>query len=416
MSEINPNTPVQTEGTVQSRANSAVSFSDIEAIDDEISGKPASKAKPTGGVKKSAVKSPVDVSADDDDSGDEPSEAVEQKDETGSKAKEKTDKAAKPTKESEDTPEKAKPEQAAKPRTFKFKNGEENVAISSNAVVGVKVAGRDEEVKLEDLVNEYSGKTNWTRKYQELDKDKMMFHEERNGLNDRIETLFKKSSENPELAWDYLCELSGKDPVEVKEGLIRSMIKEILPLARMDEGEIETWIGDRKRDWRDAKHAHREESVKQQAQQAQVQQSRRQVQEQYAIAGEEFEQAEANANAWLKAQGANERATPEQIAYVHRAEMAKDVVHQICPHLAQRDDFSKIMGEITSDLVKNPGMTKEKLGAMLDKVFNDGQAGNEGAKRIARKVQRATDLEGDQSLTSPRPSKNKSDATFFSDI
>jgi uncharacterized membrane protein len=147
--------------------------------------------------------------------GEDEKEAVEKdaKDKPGTKAKE-TDKN--------------------KVRTFKFKHGESEFDLSPESMVDVKVDGKLESHKLQDLIDNFSAKTNWSRKYQEL-------HQERTSLQDVVNRLHNEFVQkgDPFTAIEVLAEAIGADPLKVRKELTQGLLKQADSLASLSPEERE---------------------------------------------------------------------------------------------------------------------------------------------------------------------------------
>ena len=57
-------------------------------------------------------------------------------------------------------------------KNLRMKMGEELFNVASDATFKVKVDGKSEEVPLQELINNYSGKTAWDKKFTEIGKEK----------------------------------------------------------------------------------------------------------------------------------------------------------------------------------------------------------------------------------------------------
>lgn len=114
--------------------------------------------------------------------------------------------------------------QKESPKLYKFKNGEAEVSIPSDLKIQVKINGKDEDVTFEELRNEYSGKVAWSRKYNELDKERKTFYTEKGQLNSGLKDIHKMATTgNPQGAIFKIAEAIGAEPVKVWKDLVEQI-------------------------------------------------------------------------------------------------------------------------------------------------------------------------------------------------
>jgi len=126
--------------------------------------------------------------------------------------------------EDEEQPTISDKEVEADLKLMKARMGDAEYDMPEDALFTQKVNGEDTEVTLRDLLNNYSGKVDYTRKYNEFGKEKQGLQKEKYEFDNRINTFVSKASENKLDALAYLAETAGADPVafikEFKQGLI----------------------------------------------------------------------------------------------------------------------------------------------------------------------------------------------------
>lgn len=149
-------------------------------------------------------------------------EPVEEEVEEPKAAKESTDKELTDPKEAIKEALKAKgasKEEAEKVKLYKIKQGESELELRADTEVEVLVNGKPEKAPIQELINNYSGRTHVSREFSRLDQDRKKLDETRADLQSAVDNLYKLSVEdkNPEGAIMYLAELMGADPLEVRE-------------------------------------------------------------------------------------------------------------------------------------------------------------------------------------------------------
>jgi len=218
MSEINESTVNTGEPIVKTGSTAdAISFDQLEAITDS-KGKPHQDEVPKA---RSAIQKK-------DENGDDIEKKAKKQDkELDDDEPPKVDKTK--VKDGEEDPD------APKIKTLKMKNGDEDLEVPSGAKIKVKVAGKEEDVDLQTLVNEYSGKTNWGRKFQELDTERKTFQAERQDLQSGIDELFDLAvtKNQPMDAVQMLSEMLGGDGIKTVTDLRERMFKEFEEYSKL---------------------------------------------------------------------------------------------------------------------------------------------------------------------------------------
>lgn len=385
-----PSTPNETAGAdrkVQSRANSNVRFDDHVAMAEaEEAAKP--KPKKTEPKKESKDEKPSKPKAkerevsegeeveDDSHEGDEGGEANAGKPESKSPEESRDDKK---DKEGDKKPPKAK--------AHKFRSGDETVSLKGDSVINVPISGKDTEVTLQSLVDNYSGKVAYDRKFTELDHREKAHAKAVSDLDTMANDLFSKSKENPEEAWDFLSELTGQDPVQIKMDILKGHIQHLEEYFALPEGAArETWLKDQERAFTDRKYSRRDAAEKQKKDNEAKTVQERRLREDYGISEEEFATAQRMASDYLKKQGSKEPATMRQILYANRFGMAMSAIESAVPHLANHEKLDSIVDDIVNDAMRDPTLTRERIEKLLREVWGTQEDDKAGLKRLGRKV------------------------------
>jgi hypothetical protein len=121
--------------------------------------------------------------------------------------------------------------------------------IDSDSTLKVKVDGELVDVPVQELLNNYSGKTAWDKKFTEIGKEKKVLETERNTLTKQKEQLLthlnealgpiKDKNKNPLDSLLYLVEMSGEDPYAAYRRIMEANLDEISSLMDMTEVERE---------------------------------------------------------------------------------------------------------------------------------------------------------------------------------
>jgi hypothetical protein len=141
-------------------------------------------------------------------------------------------------------------------KNLRMKMGDELFNVASDATFKVKVDGKSEEVPLQELINNYSGKTAWDKKFTEIGKEKKEVQFEKNTLEREKQVLknhinnaltpIKDPKKNPMDSLLYLVEMSGEDPYNAYRRIMESNLDELGKLLDMTEVERELYFHKKK--------------------------------------------------------------------------------------------------------------------------------------------------------------------------
>jgi hypothetical protein len=140
-----------------------------------------------------------------------------------------------------------KDEEKRDSKKLRMRMGEELFNVDSDASFKVKVDGKNEDVPLQELINNYSGKTAWDKKFTEIGKEKKYLETEKAQVSKQSEELkkhvhaalapLKSKDGNPMDSLLYLVEMSGEDPYNAYRRIMESNLEELGKL--MDMGDVE---------------------------------------------------------------------------------------------------------------------------------------------------------------------------------
>ena len=110
------------------------------------------------------------------------------------------------------------------------KYNDEETEIAANSVFRHKIDGEEVDVELQELLNNYSGKVSYEKKFQDLAGRKKEFEEFKDSYDQDIQdifgvlTSFKESMQNNDAmgALNHFAAFSGMKPYEFQESLITS--------------------------------------------------------------------------------------------------------------------------------------------------------------------------------------------------
>ena len=201
---INPNTPVvgETTPTETTAGDGPRTFEELER---------AMQSKKQADRHAEPKKETSSKKGDDDAKGDKSKDLSSDTDK-GKKAQSEK-KESKGAKEKEDD---APEEEAPKPKkTLKYKRGEEEADLDEDVVFTALINGKPEEVTIRDLINNYSGKVNWDRKYSESHRKGQEFESKYTQVQNKIKAAFEEK--DPELRMWKMAEVANVDPIKFKK-------------------------------------------------------------------------------------------------------------------------------------------------------------------------------------------------------
>jgi hypothetical protein len=154
------------------------------------------------------------------------------KKESTSKKEPKESKESKEPKEAD-----GKKEEQAKleAKKIKAKMLDKEYELEDEAVVTVKVDGKDVEVPIKDLLSNYSGKTAWDKRFSELDKERKMYLKTKDETEGRIKEIFNE--QDPEMRFYKMAQLAGSNPLEVRRKFLEENLNLLEKWYSMSDDE-----------------------------------------------------------------------------------------------------------------------------------------------------------------------------------
>lgn len=312
---------------------------------------------------------------------DKAKEETEEKEEKEEKKVKKEEKEEKKVKDSLEKEEKA--EDGEKKPKLRMKMNEELYNVNSDATFKVKIDGKVEEVPVQELINNYSGKTAWDKKFTELGKEKKTLETEKASLTKEKSALIdhlnrtlaplKNKEANPMDSLMYLVEMSGEDPYNAYRRIMEANLNELSSLLDMTEVERELYFH-KKKDELYGKVAKQRYSKEQEEKSFnQVLQKVDALRQAYNVSEDEFVDASEELESLLKGQGLDaDGVTEEQI--VDYASLK--------PHIATvrgliepfEDNISEEKyGDVVANLarsLRNGDIDKEGISKLLKRNFS----------------------------------------------
>lgn len=252
--------------------------------------------------------------------------------------------------------------------------------IDSQSTMPVKIDGKVEEVPVQELINNYSGKTAWDKKFTEIGKEKKTLEFEKseiqnqkNILTDHVNkalTPLKDPSKNPLDSLLYLVEMSGEDPYAAYRRIMEANLEELTSLIDMDETERELYFHKKKDELHGKVAKQRNERLTKEQTFNQVVQKVNQLRQAHNVTEDEFVEASEELEESFKAQGLDANSITE--------EQVVDFA-SLKPHIAT-------VRELIEPYEDN--ISEEKYGdvvAQLSRNLRDGKVDKEGIASILKR-------------------------------
>jgi hypothetical protein len=231
---------------------------------DDDDDKPAKKEKAE--PKESKKGSDIDVLDDLDDTEKEAPKKEEKKEDKKEAKKEEEE-------EVETAEEKAEKAEAKK---LKIRMSDGLYGIESDAKVRVKIDGAFQEVPVQELINNYSGKVAYDKKFSEIGNEKKAFEQERMEVTKTKEYLSNTVAEvvkhladpegNPLDALYFLVEKAGHDNYSVYKRMLDANLEEVENLMSMSDVERKAYFLEKKDEFRTkSEEARKAESTRTEA-------------------------------------------------------------------------------------------------------------------------------------------------------
>lgn len=228
---INPNVNMTTtdttiDGKIElNSASGPTTFDELEQITAKEQRSKAAKSKEEKAEKNDKPESKTEKSIDLSSDTDKASKNKEPKD-----GKEKS-----PSEKSEQD---QKADEAKLRKLIKAKFQDQEIDLDEEAMVPVKINGKEELVQVKDLLGNYSGKVAWDKQFTELSKQKKVLSTQELKVGqaaENIKSIFNEQDED--LKMYKLAQLAGVDPIQYREKFLNSNINLLEKWYSMSEDE-----------------------------------------------------------------------------------------------------------------------------------------------------------------------------------
>lgn len=268
-------------------------------------------------------------------------------------------------------------------KTIKVRAGEEDMDLRTDIKVPVKVNGKPETVDLQTLINEFSGKTDWSRKYQTLDTERKTFETERRELQSSIDELYDLAvtQKKPLEAVAYLSDLLGGDGLGTVQQMQQQMIQEFEELSKLSPEEKRARQAEDRAKLVEAKYKNQETSRAKRQEQETVAKRVEDIKAKYGITDDRFKDIYST----LKTNGVKpEELTPEFVGEVHERWLQMDQVDEVVQELGFTENALQVKQALLEEWAKDRSLSKAQIMYIAKQVFEPTKPGSKLKQKIER--------------------------------
>ena len=256
--------------------------------------------------------------------------------------------------------------------------------------ISIPVDGKEEEVSVQELVNNYNGKVAWDKRFSELDRERKHYKAEVEEVNSYVNTFKSKlqGEEGALAAMEYLGELTGMAPYTIKEKLVASLTPVIQERSQMSAYELQSQFLKEQNDYlkkqNESEVTLSESRKAQQALQTQISQ----LQEAHGISESEWDQALSTLVEHPQID--KSRLTPEVVTEFIKEERADNFALSAFNELKVDDstvDSDAIVTTLREVYLRNPDFTKEDLQEIAKASFKQATK-TKAEENLAKKIEK----------------------------
>ena len=292
----------------------------------------------------------------------------------------------------EEVDDKAEEEEIKEIKKLLGKYNDEDLEVAAETLFKHKVNGEEVDVSLQDLLDNYSGKVSYSKKFQEFAENKKEFEAYKETydkdidlINKYVNTFSDKLREKDAMgALSYFAQFSGQEPHVFKRQLLEQLAPEIERLATLSPEQLENERLLQQNEY--LKQQQESEVVKRQEEQSQQEllTEIKRLQEAHSISDSDFQSAYQE----LLDGEFDGEITPETVAeyYVHSAAFSKSevVLNQVNPDLIKNDNIVESLQKV---IVENPSFDDNDLIEIVQEVYGDAK--KKASKTVSKKVSQA---------------------------
>jgi len=256
------------------------------------------------------------------------------------------------------------------------KHGDTDLEIAANAVFKHKIDGEEVDVELQELLNNYSGKVSYDKKFQEFSSEKSEFEGFKKDYDSQIENINNyingfadKLKNNDALgALAYFAEFSGMKPHEFKRELLNQISPEVERISMMSPEELKNEELQVQNEYLLKQQESAQEQSQQQQALKELEMEIANVQEAHEMSDEAFETAYSE----LMDSEYDGDITPQAVAeyYMHSEAFSRadSILTEVNPVLSENDQVIESLQKV---IMENPSFDNNDLKEIVEEVYGD---------------------------------------------
>lgn len=261
-----------------------------------------------------------------------------------------------------------------------------------NYEVPVVIDGEEVKVPIQELINNYSGKQAWDKRFNELSKARKEFEEEMNevdGYLNQFAEYFEKGDVYK--AMEQFASFANVPAYEMKHRMLAAFKDEFVRIAQMGPEKYNEEYLKAENEYLKQKEAQSQEKLRSEQAQRELIQKVEAIRNQYGISAEEYEAA----SAFLQERLSQDKdlakkfpLTPENIAgYVLRYNADLNTQSILKEVDASLLDNNALIDTLTDISISNPQLTREDLKSMLVEQLQIAKK-TQTSQRLVEKVEK----------------------------
>ena len=269
------------------------------------------------------------------------------------------------------------------------KSGKKKYELNPDTIFKHKVDGEEVDVSLQDLLNNYAGKTSYDKKFQEFSDTKKEFESQKNQydteinqINDYIGNFAQKLRDEDALgALEYFAEFAGMKPYEFRTELLRQLSPEVERRSMMSSDEIENENLRAQNEWLRSQQESEVRYKETEQSQLELGNEIKRVQEAHNIADEDFEKAynelmESNYEGDI-----NPAIIGEYYVHTQAFSKAESILGQVDSNLTNNEEIVESLQRV---IVENPSFDDDDLASIVKDVYGNFQ--KEASEKVSKKL------------------------------
>lgn len=285
-------------------------------------------------------------------------------------------------------------------KTVKAFDGDQQFEIGADSEFRVKVDGKSMKVPLQELLNNYSGKVSYDKKFSEVDKNRKEFEQQFSKYNQEKEQLVSHlknvgkllddPSKSPMDAFYYFLDMTGRDVLPYQKKVMTTLREELETLSMMDESELKAyWLEKENEALRKNYKTSSDQLQNRKAQEDMIAEVN-QLRESFGVS----EQAFVEGYDALVSLGHGDPSPQDVVQYASTLPLAIRAEKLITPYLdmMEQDDAVNLVRNLAKAFKDDPNLSDEHIQQALEQEFSV-KVVKPLAKKVAPKVSESKSYE-----------------------